>query len=141
MIKVTCAIIVKQSKILVAQRKASSNHPLKWEFPGGKQNHDETTEDCIIREIKEELDLEIEIKEAMISVCHDYGTKQIELIPFLCTIKFGEIKLIEHHSFLWISLDKLYNFDFIGADRKLIQLAVNKSILEEYIRKNMDNAR
>ncbi|MBK6285706.1 MAG: NUDIX domain-containing protein [Draconibacterium sp.] len=62
MIKVTCAIIIKNGRILVTQRKANSSHPLNWEFPGGKLNSGETLEYCIIREIKEELDIEIEIK-------------------------------------------------------------------------------
>jgi 8-oxo-dGTP diphosphatase len=139
MIKVTCAIIIKHNKILVTQRKVSSTHPLEWEFPGGKLNPDESFEDCIIREINEELDIEIEIQEALISVCFDYGTKQIELIPFLCTIKSGKIKLIEHHNYLWINFSNLFEFDFISADRKLLQLPENKSILEKYLRENMHN--
>jgi 8-oxo-dGTP diphosphatase len=141
MIKVTCAIIIKHNKILVTQRKASSTHPLGWEFPGGKLNPGESIEDCIVREIKEELDLEIEIQEALISVCYNYGRKQIELIPFLCTIKIGKIKLIEHQSFMWINFNNLFDFDFICADRKMLQLPENKSILEKYLRKNMHNAR
>lgn len=137
MIKVTCAIIIKNDSILVTQRKVSSTHPLKWEFPGGKLNSGETLEDCIIREIKEELDIEIEIKRSMISVNHNYGTKQIELIPFLCTMKSGVIKLIEHNDFLWINFGNLHEFDFIAADRKLVQHPENKSILKKYLRKNM----
>jgi 8-oxo-dGTP diphosphatase len=141
MIKVACAIIINNTGILIAQRKAISNHPLKWEFPGGKLNTNETPEDCIFREIREELDIEVEIKKPMISVHHTFGTKQIELIPFLCTIKSGEIKLFEHHNFLWISLDDLNRFDFIGADRKLIQHPGNKLILEKYLWKNMNDTR
>lgn len=120
MIKVACAIIINNTEILIAQRNASSNHPLKWEFPGGKLYTNETPEDSIFREIREELDIEVEIKKPMISVNQTFGTKQIELIPFLCTIKSGEIKLIEHQNFLWISFDDLHRFDFIGADKKLI---------------------
>ncbi|HPE74948.1 MAG TPA: (deoxy)nucleoside triphosphate pyrophosphohydrolase [Draconibacterium sp.] len=141
MIKVTCAIIINNSGILTAQRKSTSNHPLKWEFPGGKLNTNETPEDCIFREIREELDIEIEIKKPMISVVHFFGTQQIELIPFLCTVKSGEIKLIEHRNFLWVGFDDLHQFDFIGADRKLIQHPENKSILKKYFRENMHKTR
>ena len=141
MIKVTCPIIINNTGILIAQRKASSNHPLKWEFPGGKLNINEIPEDCILREIREELDIEIEIKKPMISVIHIFGSKQIELIPFLCAIRSGEIKLIEHQNFLWISPDDLNRFDFIGADRKLIQHPGNKLILEKYFRENMHKTR
>jgi len=103
MFKVTCAIIIRRNKILVAQRNESSDHPLKWEFPGGKLNPSETIEECIIREIREELDIEIEVRKTMIAVYHDYGHKQIELIPFLCILKSGDIKLIEHHDFMWVT--------------------------------------
>jgi 8-oxo-dGTP diphosphatase len=141
MLKVTCAIIVKRNKILVAQRNTSSNHPFKWEFPGGKLKLPETIEECIIREIKEELDIEIEIREAMITVFHDYEHKQIELIPFLCILKSGDIKLIEHHDFMWITFGNLKNIDFADADMKLIQQNGNKMILKKYLWKNMNNTR
>jgi 8-oxo-dGTP diphosphatase len=104
MLKVTCAIILQQNKILVTQLNASSDHPLKWEFPGGKLKPGETEEECISREINEELEIDIEIRKPMISLFHNYGCKQIELIPFLCVIKTGVIKLNEHHDLIWVTL-------------------------------------
>ena len=68
MLKVTCAIIIHQNKILVAQRNPNSDHPLMWEFPGGKLNPRETIRECVIREIKEELDIEIEVRQSMIAI-------------------------------------------------------------------------
>lgn len=141
MIKVTCAIILHQNKILVAQRSANTDQPLKWEFPGGKINKDETMEECIIREIQEEIELEIKIHERMIEIFHDYGFKQIELIPFLCTIKSGKIKLNEHNDFNWVSLSQLQNIDLAEADKKLLDNPKNKMILEKYLRENMNHAR
>lgn len=140
MLKVTCAIIIHENKILVAQRNASSEHPLKWEFPGGKLNPDETVEECIIREIREELEIEIEIRESMISVKHDYGFKQIKLIPFICIVETGEINLNEHYDFKWVTFSNLEAIDFAEADRKLIQQYKNKITLEKYLRENMNNA-
>jgi len=140
MLKVTCAIITHQNKILVTQRKSSSDHPLKWEFPGGKLKPDETIEECVIREIREELDIGIEIIDTLIAVKHDYGFKQIELIPFLCDFKSGEIKLIEHHNFMWVSLSDLVKIDFADADRKLIQHHSNSIILKKHFRKNMNDS-
>jgi len=140
MLKVTCAIIILQNKILITQRNNYSDHPFKWEFPGGKLNPGETWEACVIREIREELDIDIEIQASMISVQHDYGLKQIELIPFICSIKKGDIKLKEHKDFMWISFINLNKIDFAEADRKLIQLKENKEILKKYLRENMNNS-
>lgn len=133
--KVTCAIIVRQNKILITQRGGDTDHPYRWEFPGGKVNTNETTESCIIREISEELGIEVEIQDSLMAVKHDYGFKQIELIPFICQIKTGEIKLNEHIDYKWISLEDLFYTDFSEADRELIKLAENQYLLEKYLRK------
>jgi len=140
MLKVTCAIIIQQNNILITQRVAGSDHPLKWEFPGGKLMLSETVEECVIREIWEELEIEIEIMEPMVSVNHDYGFRQIELIPFLSIIKSGEIKLNEHHDFKWVTFENLEKIDFAAADQTLIQHSGNQEILKKYLRKNMNEA-
>ncbi len=141
MLKVTCAIILRQNKILVAQRSANTDHPLKWEYPGGKINKDETAEECIIREIREEIEVEIEIQEKMAEVFQDYGFKQIELIPFLCTIKSGKITLNEHNDFNWFKLSHLKNIDLAEADRKILINPKNKMTLEKYLGENMNDTR
>lgn len=140
MLKVTCAIIIHRNKILVAQRNANSDHSLKWEFPGGKINTDEKPDASISREIKEELEIDIEIIEKMTSANYDYGFKKIQLIPFLCIIKSGEINLTEHLAFKWVSIEELYEVDFSEADIKLIQQHQNKIILKKYLGENMHNA-
>lgn len=96
MIDVCCAILVKDFKILAVQRGPDSSHPWQWEFPGGKIHSDETSEECIIRECKEELSIEIKVLSHFDSVEFDYKTKQIRLIPFVCEIVSGEIMLTEH---------------------------------------------
>jgi len=140
MLEVTCAIIVHQNKILVTQRNSTSDHPMKWEFPGGKINTGETAEDCIIREIREELEIEIEIQDKMTSVNYDYGFRQIRLYPFLCSLKTGTIKLTDHHDFMWATLTYLEKIDFAEADKKLIQLNSNKKYLKKSRRENMNNS-
>ena len=138
--KVTCAIIINQGKILVVQNGPASDHPHQWEFPGGKIDIDETPEECISREIMEELGTGISILKKMHVVQWEYGFKKIELIPFLCAIKTGDIKLTEHVQFLWKNFESLPGVDFSEADYELIKLPANKKILEEYLRENMDNA-
>ena len=96
MIDVCCAIILKESKILAVQRGPGSSHPWLWEFPGGKIHPDESAENCIIREIEEELKVRIEVLYSLSSVDFDYGSKQIRLFPFVCRILSGEIFLTEH---------------------------------------------
>ncbi len=132
-LKVTCAIIFHNEKILVVQNSSDSDHPFQWEFPGGKINIGETFENCIKREIIEELEIEIEISQKMNSVEFDYGFKQIVLIPFLCSIKNGKIKLNEHNAFKWININELGEIDFSGADKKLIQQKQNLEILARII--------
>ncbi len=141
MLIVTCAIIIHQNRILITQRDSGSDHPFQWEFPGGKINPGETNEECIIREIREELEIKIEILEPMVAISHDYGLKQIKLIPFLCAIKSGKIKLVEHYDFEWVMFEELKNYDFAAADKKIFRNRRNQTILKKYLRKNMDNTR
>jgi 8-oxo-dGTP diphosphatase len=127
MIEVSCAIIIKDSKILAVQRGPESSHPWKWEFPGGKIHPDETAAQCVIREIEEELRLLIEVQEQLECIEFDYGTKQIRLIPFICKIASGEIVLTEHVAKCWFDLDEWQTIDWSGADHELI-LKNQKSI-------------
>jgi len=120
MIEVSCAIITKDSKILAVQRGPESSHPWKWEFPGGKIHPDETAAQCVIREIEEELLLRIEVLEQLEYIEFDYGTKQIQLIPFICKITSGDIILTEHVNKCWFKLDNWQTIDWSDADLELI---------------------
>ena len=140
MLKVTCAIIIKQNEILVTQRGGNTDHPFQWEFPGGKIKQNETEADCIAREINEELGIEIRILDLMIHVQHDYGFRKIELIPFICEIQSGSIKLTEHIDFKWISIENLEQIDLSDADRKLIQKDGNRLILKKYLGENKNDS-
>ena len=133
MIEVTCAILINKNKFLVTQRGKDSDHPLMWEFPGGKIKTGEAAEMCIQREIKEELDIEIELIERLNSIQFDYGFRKIELIPFLCAPKSHQIKLFEHASFRWIQLKEIEKIDLLAADKKLIRLPSNFEVLEKYL--------
>jgi 8-oxo-dGTP diphosphatase len=123
MIAVTCAIIRnEEDEILVVQRGGATDHPFKWEFPGGKLAPGETEEECIIREVKEELSMEIVICRKMPYVEHDYGHKQIKLIPFICD-SLDEIPFLsEHVAYKWVNGNDLLLFDFSEAD---VSVAVN----------------
>ena len=120
MIEVSCAIILKDSKILAVQRGPKSSHPLKWEFPGGKINPKETATECIVREIEEELRIRIEVQKQLESIEFDYGNKQIRLIPFIGIIASGDIILTEHVAKYWFSFDQWQTIDWSEADYELI---------------------
>ena len=120
--KVTCAIIEKEGKVLCAQRSGSMKHPYKWEFPGGKKEENESFEDCLKREIKEELRIEIEIQEQLPSFIHKYSEDfSIELFPFRCTAISGEIKLAEHQQITWLFPADLHTLDWVEADVGVVE--------------------
>ena len=120
-IKVTCAIIFFDQKILVTQRSETMKLSLKWEFPGGKLEPNETEVDCIKREIKEEINIEIEIIKKLSDSIYDYGIFQIKLIPFLANFVSGEIKLAEHKKFKLLNVWELKDLDWAEADKPIVE--------------------
>lgn len=117
MINVTCAIIRNEDdEILVVQRGKDTDHPFKWEFPGGKVQKGESDEECILREIREELSIDIVIRLRLPDVKHDYGHKHIRLIPFVCDTLDEFPILSEHIEFKWVVSGALLNVDLCEAD-------------------------
>jgi len=117
MIKVSCAVIRNEdNEVLIVQKGEATDHPLKWEFPGGKLAKGESGEECIIREIKEELSMDIVICGSLPEVRHDYGFKQIILIPFICDTLDELPVLSEHLAYRWIVPEDLKSIDFSEAD-------------------------
>lgn len=121
MIQVVCAVILKENRILIAQRSAKMKLPLKWEFPGGKLEDAENEEEAIIREIKEELNIEILPSKKISSHVHDYGSFKIKLIAYLCTYISGEMRLLEHKDVKFVPLELLPNYDLADADLPVIE--------------------
>jgi 8-oxo-dGTP diphosphatase len=118
---VCCAIIEYNGKILLAQRSHKMNNPGKWEFPGGKTESGETNEECIVREIREELNLEIRITVSLQAVTHQYPDKFIKLIPFICVFEGSLPTLNEHQNIAWVNPHEVGNFDCSAADIKVWQ--------------------
>lgn len=116
LIRVTCAIIEKDGKVLAAQRSASMSLPMKWEFPGGKFHDGEDAESCIRREIMEELAIELDLIRKLPVHSHAYGEKIIELTPFVCSVATGELQIREHNAIKWCSKDELQQLDWAEAD-------------------------
>jgi 8-oxo-dGTP diphosphatase len=121
MIQVVCAIILKEKRILIAQRSEKMKLPLKWEFPGGKLEEGENEKQSIVREIKEELNIEILPVNRISSHVHDYGTFKIELIAYLCNYVAGEIEILEHKDYEFVEFENLNNYDLAEADIPVIE--------------------
>jgi 8-oxo-dGTP diphosphatase len=120
MMKVCCAVIIRDGKMLAVQKGPKSSHPWKWEFPGGKIHPMESPVQCIVREIEEELMIRITILQQLESIEFDYGLKPLCLIPFVSHILSGEIQLTEHANMRWMDLKEWESLDWAEADRQLI---------------------
>ncbi len=120
-IKVTAAIIEDKGRILIARRKQGKALEGKWEFPGGKLKKGEKPEECIKREIKEELGLEIEVEELFFENIHKYPAKTIKLITFKARKIKGNIHLIDHDKIAWVKPEELANYDLSPADIPVAQ--------------------
>lgn len=121
MLNVTCAIILFQNKILVTQRSEYMKLPLKWEFPGGKLEKGESEVNCIVREIKEELNINISPLKKLSNSIHDYGSFKINLIPFIAEYISGEIELSEHKAYKLLDKNELLSLDWAEADLPIVE--------------------
>lgn len=124
---VTAAVITDGKKVLITQRKKDSNHGLKWEFPGGKLEEGEDPEDCIVREIKEELNIDIEVQDIFKVVMHRYGERNILLLAYLCRHTGGKPVTIGCRDISWAPVEKLMEFDLLAAD-----ICIAKKLQEVY---------
>ena len=132
-IHVTCAIIERDNLILAAQRSANMSLPLKWEFPGGKIDYGESPEECLRREIVEEMGIQVRVGKSLSATTHNYPTLSVTLHPFVCSIESGEIVLHEHAAIVWLPPEELHNLDWAEADLPVIQsyLAEGRTALDE----------
>ena len=119
-VHVACAIIERDGMVLSALRSASMNLPLKWEFPGGKIEPGEGREECLRRELVEEMGVEIEVGRAVTPATHHYPTFTVTLYPYVCSIASGEITLHEHSAISWLPPPRMLELDWADADIPII---------------------
>ncbi|BBA79367.1 mutator MutT protein [cyanobacterium endosymbiont of Rhopalodia gibberula] len=125
--KIGVAVIYNESgQILIDRRLKKGSLGGFWEFPGGKLEPNETVEDCIKREILEEIDIEIGIGEHLITLDHAYTHFKVTLIVHRCRYLTGKPKLIRCEEIRWITLDEINNFSFPKANNKIIELLHNQ---------------
>lgn len=131
-IEVVAAVIQHQNKILAVQRGPAKYAYIseKWEFPGGKMETGETEEQTIIREIREELDMQIKVQSKLLTVEHPYPDFHLTMHTYLCETEQSEPKLTEHLAFRWLSIDELEVLDWAGADVPVVQILL-QSVIDE----------
>ena len=119
-VKVVAAIITYENKIFATQR-GYGEFKDGWEFPGGKIEPGETPQEALVREIREELDVEIVVGELFDTVEYDYPHFHLSMDCFLCKIKSGELVLKEHEAAKWLTKDAIDSVDWLPADIGLIR--------------------
>ncbi len=133
-IKEVSAAIIKNPEnglYLICQRAIDDDCPLLWEFPGGKKEKDESIEECIIREMKEELAVDIEIEDIYAETYTTFNEKPLKFTFFLCNITCGEIKLNVHAQIKWEKATNFHLYEFLPADVEICEsLAEIERLLE-----------
>lgn len=119
-IEVVAAIIQNENEIFATQR-GYGEFKDGWEFPGGKIEDGETPQQALVREIREELDTEIEVGKLVDVVEYDYPQFHLTMHCFLCTIKSGDLVLKEHEAAMWLTKGNLNSVDWLPADLGLIE--------------------
>jgi mutator protein MutT len=121
-INVTAALIFRNGNILITKRLPGYHLAGLWEFPGGKQEPYESLEECMEREIREELDIKIRADRLFSTVKHEYEKKVVSLHVFECVHLSGEPKAIECQEFKWVKPEDLRLYEFPPPDLEIIEL-------------------
>lgn len=114
------AVIRHGGYVLAARRSSIMSMPLKWEFPGEKIHEGETPEECLRRELIEELSKTTRIGPALAPTTHQYPDFTITLYPFFCSIESGDLIPHEHAEIAWLRPDELSLLDWADADRPVV---------------------
>lgn len=126
-IKVICGIIYKNEKILLCRRKPKKSLGGFWEFPGGKVEGTESYENCLHRELKEELEMSVEIKSHFKNVFYKYEKFSIELISFICQYKASNFTMVDHDLYEWLDISELLNKKLSPADIPIAKAITKKT--------------
>src|ERR1039457_6662864 len=120
-VEVSAALIFRDGKLLITQRQAKSHLGGLWEFPGGKREAGETFEQCLVREIREELGVEISVGALFEEISHTYPEKTVRLKFFNCELLSGAPQLLDCAAFKWVGKSELDDHAFPEADVQLLQ--------------------
>lgn len=128
-IEVAAGLIFRDGRLLITQRRPGDHLEGLWEFPGGKREPGETFENCLQRELREELGIEVDVGETLASVTHSYPEKTVHLRFFRCVCQTGEPLPLGCHALVWITPTDLDRYAFPAADAQLLQLLAARAEL------------
>ncbi|RLB77824.1 MAG: (deoxy)nucleoside triphosphate pyrophosphohydrolase [Deltaproteobacteria bacterium] len=120
-IEVCAAVIQHQNKILITLRPEDKRLGGYWEFPGGKIETGESPQTALIRELREELDIKIEVGALIETVHHDYEWGKVVILAYACSWKSGAIKHLEVSDHRWVAAKNLLDYDILAADQPIIK--------------------
>jgi 8-oxo-dGTP diphosphatase len=120
-ILVACAIIEKDGMVLAAQRGRGRSHVGSWEFPGGKVRENESAEEAVVREIREELGASISVMKMLDKVTYSYPDKTVTLIPFVCRPVSGSFSAKEHMDIRWVDAAEAQGLAWLPPDREILE--------------------
>ncbi len=128
---VTAGIITQGDRLLICQRRKGSWGEYKWEFPGGKVEDGEDPRESLRRELKEELAIEPEIGPLLCRVGHCYPDREVELLVFHIVRYTGKLRNRQFESIRWVRREEISQFDFLEADRSIIEKAIRGSLFRD----------
>lgn len=126
LVTVTAAILKKDNKILIAKRK-EGHLANKWEFPGGKLESNESPEECLKRELREEFGIDTKIGKLVATSIYEYPHIKIKLMAYEVEYITGEFRLNDHQEIIWVSKEDLSNYDLAPADIPIVKKIISYS--------------
>jgi 8-oxo-dGTP diphosphatase len=121
LIRVSAGILTRGHQLLICQRRSNDLHPLQWEFPGGKANAAESDEDCLRRELREELQVEATIGEVLDRTTHTYPSGRSVALTFFHVPRYqGAIINMQFQALVWVTPAQLLSYDFLEGDREFV---------------------
>lgn len=121
LIEVSAGLVFRDGLLLITQRRSQDHLGGLWEFPGGKVECDESSEECLRRELREELGIEVEVHELVETIRHDYPEKSVQLRFFRCSLLENEPTAIGCATIAWVNAAQLANYEFPAADARLLE--------------------
>ena len=120
MLTVSAAVVLRDGKIMLCQRRPEVHNGLKWEFPGGKLEPGETPEAALARELREELDIGVEVGRILDAVLYRYPDRDVLLLFYPCRLLSGEPRTVDCNAVAWVPPDALSACDLAAADRAFV---------------------